>query len=94
MFVIKLTFKVTPEKIDAFAAGHKMFLEKYYQKKLFIASGPQIPKTGGVIIMTATDKEQVENIIQEDPFYYEGLADYEVIEFDPTSTQTGFESFI
>ncbi|MDR3600844.1 MAG: YciI family protein [Desulfosporosinus sp.] len=67
---------------------------KYYASGNFICSGRKNPRTGGVIICRAKDKMEVEKIIQEDPFYREELAEYEVIEFLPARYAEGFERFI
>ena len=40
-----------------------------------------MPRTDGVIVARVKTREEVEAIIHEDPFYKEGIADYEVIEF-------------
>jgi uncharacterized protein YciI len=40
-----------------------------------------VPRTGGVIVARVKTREEVEALIHEDPFYKEGIADYEVVEF-------------
>lgn len=82
-FVVILRYLVEPEKIDAARPAHLIFLDEYYQKGNFIASGKQNPKTGGVIIARATDREILENILKYDPFYIEKLAEYSIYEFHP-----------
>ncbi|HLB43186.1 MAG TPA: YciI family protein [Gammaproteobacteria bacterium] len=47
-------------------------------------SGPKNPRTGGVIISLIDDREQLNIILSEDPFYTQNIADYEIIEFIPT----------
>jgi uncharacterized protein YciI len=61
--------------------AHVKFLKKYYSKNTFIASGRKIPRTGGIILAVADSKEQVEEIIHEDPFYIHKLADFTITEF-------------
>ena len=50
----------------------------------FIASGPQNPRVGGLIMMKADNREAVNTIIVEDPFHINGIADYQIVEFTPT----------
>jgi len=83
MFVIKLTYKKEIELIDKLRPAHLNFLDKYYEQEIFIASGRQIPLKGGVIIAVCQSKEKLEEIIKEDPFYKEEVADFEIIEFSP-----------
>ncbi|WP_279136878.1 YciI family protein, partial [Bacteroides acidifaciens] len=50
----------------------------------FIASGPQTPRVGGVIMIKADNREAVDSIIVQDPFNINGIADYQIVEFTPT----------
>ena len=81
MFVIELTYKVALDRIDAHMAEHVRFLKKYYASGNFVISGRQIPRQGGIIIAVGQDREQIESLIKEDPFYKFGLADFRVVEF-------------
>ena len=82
MFIIELSYKVPLEEIDANMKAHIQFLDKYYQSKNFIVSGRKIPRDGGIIIATASNKKEVESIIKQDPFYKYKLADFRIIEFN------------
>lgn len=62
--------------------------------KKFICSGRRNPRIGGVILCNAKNKDEVNKIIKEDPFYISKIADYEMIEFSPTKYADGFEKFI
>jgi uncharacterized protein YciI len=81
MFVIELTYKVDLARIDAHMAAHVRFLKKCYASGNFLVSGRQIPRTGGIILAVAKDRSQVEAIVEEDPFFSRGLADFRIIEF-------------
>ena len=39
------------------------------------------PREGGIILAVAESREQVEAIVQQDPFVARGLADFRIIEF-------------
>jgi len=60
---------------------HVKYLHKYYKLNVFVASGRKVPRTGGIILALAKSKEEVEQIISEDPFYIHKLADFSVTEF-------------
>jgi uncharacterized protein YciI len=81
MFVIELTYKVDLAEIDAHMAAHVRFLKKYYASGHFLVSGRKIPRDGGIILAVGTSRRQIEDIIEKDPFYEHGLADFRVIEF-------------
>lgn len=93
MFIIELTYNVPVTEIDAAMAGHIEYLEKYYHKGNFLASGRKEPRDGGLIFVKATNRQEVENIIKEDPFNINGLASYRIIEFRATKKIKSFTDF-
>lgn len=81
MYIINLHYIVPLEQLDAHMKEHVVFLKKYYQKNVFVASGRKVPRTGGIILALAKSKEEVEEIINEDPFYIHKLAEFTITEF-------------
>ena len=81
MFIIDLKYIVPLEQLDAHMTDHVKFLRKYYKKNIFVASGRKVPRTGGIILALTKSKEEVEQIIAEDPFYIHKLAEFTITEF-------------
>ena len=81
MFIINLNYIVPLEQLDAHMTEHVKFLRKYYKMNVFVASGRKVPRTGGIILALANSKEEVDQIISEDPFYIHKLAEFSVTEF-------------
>lgn len=81
MFIIDLNYIVPLEHLDTYMADHVKFLKKYYKLNVFVASGRKVPRTGGIILALANSKEEVDNIIKEDPFYSHNLAEFSITEF-------------
>ena len=81
MFVIELTYKVDLSEIDAHMAAHVVFLKKYYASGNFLVSGRKIPRDGGIILAVGKSRQQIQAIVEQDPFYERGLADFRIIEF-------------
>lgn len=94
LFIVILSYKVPLEKIDTFRSAHLDFLSHYYAKDFFIASGPQIPRKGGIIIAKCDSKDALQTILEQDPFASNDLAIYEIIEFSPTKWSKEFESIV
>lgn len=86
MFIIDLTYKVPLEQVDKFLHEHIEFLNEQYDQNNFIASGRKVPRTGGIILARITDRKEVENIIEKDPFRINNVADYAITEFIPGKT--------
>lgn len=81
MFVIELVYKAPLEAIDARMPAHMRFLKKYYASGHFLVSGRKVPRDGGIIVAVGTSRQEIEEIIQEDPFVTARLADYRIVEF-------------
>lgn len=84
MFIAILSYKKPLEDVDRFLQAHRDYLAKHYAAGDFIASGPQTPRIGGVIMIKAENREAVDSIIAQDPFNINGIADYQIVEFTPT----------
>lgn len=84
MFIAILIYKKPLSEVDKYLQAHRDYLAEHYADGVFIASGPQNPRIGGVIMIKATDREAVNAIISQDPFNINGIADYQIVEFTPT----------
>ncbi len=84
MFIAILTYKKPLEEVDRHLQAHRDYLAVHYAAGDFIASGPQTPRVGGVIMMKAESRAAVDSIIAQDPFNINGIADYRIVEFTPT----------
>ncbi|EHJ52330.1 YciI family protein [Streptococcus macacae] len=94
MFIINLTYVKPLAEVEKHLEAHIVFLNKYYQSGKFICSGRKHPRTGGIILLKAENKEDVRQIVAEDPFYQNKIAEYEIIEFSPTKYADGFEQIL
>ena len=84
MFIVILTYIKPIEEVDRSLQAHRDYLAVHYTAGDFITSGPQTPRVGGVIMMKADNRAAVDAIITQDPFYINGIADYQIVEFTPT----------
>ena len=53
MFIVNLTYIKPLDEVEEFLEKHIDFLNQYYTKGHFIASGRKNPRTGGIILMRA-----------------------------------------
>ncbi len=84
MFIAILTYRKPLSEVERYLPAHREFLAEHYRSGAFIASGPQVPRTGGVILMKGSDRATVDRIIARDPFYLHGIAEYRIVEFAPS----------
>ncbi|WED42742.1 YciI family protein [Legionella cardiaca] len=83
MFIVQLTFKTPLSEVDKYLQAHREYLDYYYKQGLLLASGPMKPRTGGIIIAATSDREHLESVLKQDPYYLAEIADYQIIEFTP-----------
>jgi uncharacterized protein YciI len=81
MFVIELIYKAALADIDAAMTAHVAFLKTHYDAGHFLVSGRKVPRDGGIILAVASDRDQLDAIMREDPFCARGLADFKIVEF-------------
>jgi uncharacterized protein YciI len=81
MFVIELIYKADLAAIDARMRAHVAFLKKYYAAGNFLVSGRKIPRDGGIIVALGSSRDQMQQIMAEDPFVAHGLAEARIVEF-------------
>ena len=86
MFIINITYKTALDKVDQYLNEHIEFLNKQYELGNFLASGRKVPRTGGIILSKVEEKSVLKQIIAQDPFKINELADYQLIEFIPSKT--------
>lgn len=94
MFMLTLKYVKPIEDVEKTLPAHIDYLEKYYRLKKFICSGRLKPRTGGLILCNTKQIEEVKEIIREDPFYKNNIAEYTITEFLPTKYANEFECFI
>jgi len=94
MFIVELTYTADLKEVDKHLDAHIAYLKREYTKGTFVASGRKVPRDGGVILAKTDSLEELNWIIEDDPFYIAGVADFTITEFIPTMTAEGLESLI
>ncbi|MCF4135788.1 YciI family protein [Streptomyces sp. Tue 6430] len=93
MFVLELTYTAPLDAVDAVLPDHVLWLDEQYARGVFLASGPKVPREGGVILAVAEDRAAIEAITADDPFVLAGVCAYRVTEFEATKTAPGLERY-
>lgn len=90
MIIISLTYVKSAEEADRHMEEHMTWLKSGYAKKIFLASGRKVPRTGGVIFAHG-DRKEIEVFVDQDPFKIHGVAEYDMTEVNLTTTAEGLE---
>ena len=93
-FIIEITYLVPYPEIEIVLQEHRSFLQKGYDAGLLLCSGPQEPKTGGLIIARGESMEKIKEHFKEDPFLKHKVAKYRFIEFNPVKHQEFLKDWI
>ncbi|TGK12891.1 hypothetical protein EHO60_03185 [Leptospira fletcheri] len=93
-FLIELRYTSSLEKIEAAVVEHRAFLQTLYDRGILLLSGPKEPRIGGMILGKANSKEEMQNLLREDPFQKQGLAEVSFTEFHPVKYQKFLENWI
>lgn len=94
MYIVSLEYKKPLEEVEKWLSDHVNFLERYYALGKFIFSGRKNPRTGGIILVYNVSREELDRILDEDPFNRHGIAEYSITEFIPTKYAGGFGQFV
>ncbi|ANZ36300.1 hypothetical protein BBK82_09720 [Lentzea guizhouensis] len=86
MFIVLLEYVAPLEQIDYALPDHREWVEKQYERGLFLASGRQVPRTGGVIITRPMPRGKLEALLATDPWAEQRLVKHKIIEFEATRT--------
>jgi uncharacterized protein YciI len=94
MFVVLVKYLKPLKEIDAHLEEHRRFLDTGYASGYLLASGPRVPRTGGVILAHAPSRDHLRAFLNEDPFGKAGLVSYEVLEFAPVKADPRLEEIL
>lgn len=91
MFVVILTYTAELAAVDGALEDHVAWLQRCFAREALWAAGRRVPRTGGVLLMPAMQRDEVNRLLADDPIHQRGVASYEVLEFVPTSVAPGLE---
>ena len=74
------------EDVMQFVDAHRDYLRQLKQQGTLLASGPFDPRNGGALLLRITDSgvnAALDRIRDNDPFYQAGIAQYELLPWNP-----------
>lgn len=92
--MVEITYTAAMAKIEEILPAHRAFLQEYYDKGALLLSGPQNPRTGGIVIARAESVEAIKEIFSHDPYQVQKAADYRFIEFNPVKFSPIVENWV
>lgn len=92
MFLINVTYIKEIAQVEEALPAHVQYLEDQYAKGNFVCSGRKNPRTGGIILCRCGNRDAVEELVKQDPFHRQQIAQYEIIEFIPSKYAPEFQA--
>jgi uncharacterized protein YciI len=93
MYVVSLTYKVPEEIVDFHLPAHVTWLQDAFDEGVFMVAGRKIPRTGALLLSNA-ERDTLDTVLAKDPFYVNGVADFEVMEFHANRVAAGYENLM
>jgi uncharacterized protein YciI len=93
MYVVSLTYKVPEEIVDFHLPAHVTWLQDAFDEGVFMVAGRKIPRTGALLLSNA-ERDILDTALAKDPFYVNGVADFEVMEFHASRVAAGYENLM
>ena len=90
--ILDITYTQGAEAVDPYLEDHRRYLTRHYEDGIFLASGRKDPRTGGIIIAVGA-RNEISEVVTEDPFVVNGVAEYTITEFIPTMTSPHLENY-
>ena len=94
MYILISSYSKAPEEVAKYFDTHCAWLHKYIKEGVFVASGPKKSNLGGGILVHSISKKRLMEIIKEDSYVKEDVADYLIVELDFKLAADGFEKLI
>jgi len=93
-FIVELTYTAPAERLAEIVVEHRTFLQTGYERGWLLMSGPQTPRTGGIVVGRAPSLEAIQEFFKDDPYQVKGAATYRFIEFEPVRLQEWMKDWV
>lgn len=94
MYVVMLTYTQPPAEVDKHREAHRDWVRHQYERGRFLASGPRVPREGGLILVRDMPRENLDALLAEDPFRQNGVADYTVVAFKVSNASSDLQNLL
>lgn len=84
MFVVLLKFSANKSRAGEYMDGHKAWLQRGFDARVFLLSGSLVPGLGGAIVANDISRDALRSLVDEDPFVTADVVTAEIIEVEPS----------
>lgn len=84
MHIVFLRFTERKSEAGKFMQGHKDWIQRGFDAGCFLLTGSLHPQTGGAILVDRISREELDQLVKQDPFVEQGIVTPEIVEFAPS----------
>ncbi|MBM3907187.1 MAG: hypothetical protein FJ363_03800 [Gemmatimonadetes bacterium] len=93
--LILIRYRAPLDVIEAHTEAHRGWLRELKARGTLLASGPFVPRTGGALLVRVPDEgaaAALDAVRDGDPFFRLGLANYELLAWNPVLGREGLDT--
>jgi uncharacterized protein YciI len=93
--LVLIRYRKPLDEVVAATEPHRAYLRELQNRRVLIAAGPFDPRTGGALLLRLPDVDAAKalNAVRDgDPFYRDGVANYELIAWNPLIGVEGLDT--
>jgi len=90
-----LRYRVSLDVVESVTEEHRAYLRELKAAGTLIASGPCVPRSGGAFLLRVPDDgaaAALDAVRDGDPFWKKGIANYELLPWNPVLGREGLDA--
>ncbi|MEK6611178.1 MAG: YciI family protein [Gemmatimonadota bacterium] len=90
-----LTYRAPLEVVETATEAHRAYLRQLKADGTLVASGPFNPRTGGAFLLRVPDESAaaaLDAVRDGDPFFRQGIANYQLLQWNPVIGREGLDA--
>lgn len=92
MFLLLGRYLRPVDEVEVHLDAHRAWVREHAEAGRVIAAGREVPLQGGLLVAVGVTRDEVDAMIAADPYVTEGVAQYDVREYDVVLAAPGAEA--
>jgi len=84
VYLMISTYLAPIDKVDEARAAHLAFVDELERAGVLVSAGRQNPPTGGILLLDVETEARAHELLTDDPYVRQGLAEYSATGWQPT----------
>jgi uncharacterized protein YciI len=84
VYLMISTYRAPIEQVDEARTAHLAFVDELQRAGVLVSAGRQDPPVGGILLLDVESEARAHELLADDPYVRQGLADYAATGWQPT----------